>query len=139
MPAPLKITLTPEEEKTLKELEGASNVPKRTRQRAMALRLNGKGWRVKEIADCLDWAESTVRQTIHRWIEKGIVGLWEAKGRGRKVTWTEQDYVALQGWLEEPRSYSARQLSEKLAKERQVYIGAEQVRRILKKNGVGKD
>ena len=86
---------------------------------------------------CLS-AEKICCQVI-RWIEKGIVGLWEAKGRGRKVTWTEQDYLALQEWLEEPRSYSARQLSEKLARERQVYIGAEQVRRILKKNGVGKD
>jgi hypothetical protein len=43
-------------------------------------------------------------------------------------------------WLSEERSYSARQLSQKLAKERQVKLGAEQVRRILlKKNGVGKD
>jgi hypothetical protein len=44
------------------------------------------------------------------------------------------------GWLSQERNYSARQLSQKLARERQVKLGAEQVRRILlKKNGVGKD
>ena len=36
-------------------------------------------------------------------------------------------------WLNEPCSNSARQLSQKWAKERQVSLGAEQVRRILKK------
>ena len=36
-------------------------------------------------------------------------------------------------WLSEPRSYSANRLSQKLAAERQVHLGAEQIRRILKK------
>ena len=43
-------------------------------------------------------------------------------------------------WWSEDRSYSARQLSQRLANEKQIKLGAEQVRRILvKKNGVGKD
>ena len=37
-----------------------------------------------QIANYLAWAESTVRQTIHRWNKHGLVGLWEAKGRGKK-------------------------------------------------------
>ena len=65
MPAALKITLTTEENQTLQELEVCQTVPRRTKQRAMVLRLNAKGWKVKAIADYLEWAESTVRQTIH--------------------------------------------------------------------------
>lgn len=84
MPAALRITLTKEENKTLQELEVAQAVPRRTKQRATVLRLNAKGWRVKEIADYLEWADSTVRQTIHRWNRLGLVGLWEAGGRGKK-------------------------------------------------------
>ena len=87
MPAALKITLTPEEDQTLKELELASLVPRRTKQRATALRLNSRGWTVKAIASYLKCASSTVRQAIHRWELKGLTGLWEAQGRGRKVTW----------------------------------------------------
>ena len=36
-------------------------------------------------------------------------------------------------WVAQPQRYSARQLSQKLKDERQVEIGAEQVRRRLKK------
>ena len=70
---------------------------------------------------------------------KGHTSLWEAKGRGKKATWKEEDWEAVEKWLSEDRSYSARQLSQKLAQEKQIKLGAEQVRRILvKKNGVGK-
>jgi transposase len=103
------------------------------------LRLNSRGWTAKAIASYLKCASSTVRQAIHRWEAQGLAGLWEAQGRGRKVTWKNEDWQAILTWLSEERSYSARQLSQKLVAERQVRLGAEQVRRILlKKNGAGK-
>lgn len=140
MPAGLKITLTKHEDKTLRELELANQIPRRTKQRASMLRLNSRGKTVKEIAVYLECADSTVRQTIHRWQDQGLAGLWEAPGRGKKATWTEEDWSAVEKWLSEDRSYSARQLSQRLANEKQIKLGAEQVRRILvKKNGVGKD
>jgi transposase len=133
MPAALKITLTTEENITLQQLELSNSVPRRTKQRATVLRLNAAGWKVKEIANYLEWAESTVRQAIHRWNRSGLLGLWEAGGRGRKPSWTSEDWEAMEQWLNEPRSISSRQLSQRLARERQVFLGAEQVRRILKK------
>ena len=140
MPARLKITLTLDEDRTLKELEVAKEVPRRTKRRASVLRLNSRGWTTKAIAEYLEWAESTIRQTIHRWNKLGLSGLWDASGRGKKATWTNEDWQAVEKWLNEPRSISARQLSQRWAKERQVLLGAEQVRRILKKKaGVGKD
>lgn len=139
MPAALKIILTPEEDRTLKELELADRVPRRTKQRATVLRLNTRGWTVKAIANYLECAASTVREAIRRWESNGLIGLWEAKGRGRKATWNQEDWQQLETWLSTERSYSARQLSQLLATDRQVKLGAEQVRRILlKKNGVGK-
>ncbi|OLT59411.1 helix-turn-helix domain-containing protein [Moorena bouillonii] len=133
MPAALKIILTNEENQTLKELEVAECVPRRTKQRATALRLNAAGWKVKAIANYLGWAQSTVRKTIHRWNQNGLAGLWEAQGRGRKPSWNNEDWEALAKWLKEPRSISSRQLSQRLARDRQVFLGPEQVRRILKK------
>ena len=69
MPAALRINLTTEENQTLQELEVADSVPRRTKQRATALRLNATGWKVKAIPSCarratatyLGWAQSTVR------------------------------------------------------------------------------
>ncbi|MEL6462646.1 MAG: hypothetical protein AAFQ91_31215, partial [Cyanobacteria bacterium J06621_15] len=43
----------------------------------------------------------------------------------------------MEQWLNEACSLSSRQLSQRLAKERQVTLGAEQVRRILKKRYAG--
>ena len=43
MPAPLHVKLTPEEDTTLRELSLAPEVPRRTRQRAITIRLNSSG------------------------------------------------------------------------------------------------
>ncbi|WP_449415994.1 helix-turn-helix domain-containing protein [Phormidium nigroviride] len=133
MPAPLRINLSSEEDRTLRELGSANGVPVRIKQRAIALRLNAHGWNVPRIAEYLDWAQKTVRETIGRWQQGGLGGLWERAGRGKKPRWQESDWQALQQWLSEPRRYSARQLSERLAIERGIELSAEQVRRILKK------
>jgi transposase len=133
MPAPLKISLSEEEDRTLRELSYANYVPQRVKQRASALRLNASGWKVQQIAQHFDWATQTVRETIHRWQERGLGGLGEAEGRGRHRCWNQEDWQALEQWVNEPRRYSAAQLSYKLAQERQVELGKEQVRRILKK------
>ncbi len=133
MPAPLRVKLNTEEDRTLRELSSANGVPIRVKQRALALRLNAQGWNVPRIAEYLDWAQKTVRETIERWQQGGLGGLWEKPGRGRKPTWLERDWQALQQWLCEPRRLSARQLSERLAAERGIHLGPEQVRRILKK------
>ena len=133
MPAPLRLSLTDEEDRTLRELSYANGLPQRTRQRATAVRLNAKGWTVAQIACYLDWHEHTVRAALQRWQTKGLAGLWEAKGRGRPRRWTAEDWQAMEQWLAQDRRYSAKQLSHKWATERQVQLGAEQVRRILKK------
>ena len=44
MPAPIRIVLTEEEDRTLLELRVAADVPQRTRDRAHMLRLNAQGW-----------------------------------------------------------------------------------------------
>jgi transposase len=135
MPSALRIILTAEEDRTLFELSCADQVPRRTKQRAMALRLNAHGWNVPQIAEYLDWAQQTVRQTIKRWQLQGLGGLWEAPGRGKKRSWHEVDWQVVEKCLGQDRRYSARQLSQKLLDEREIRLGAEQIRRLLKKRG----
>ena len=52
-----------------------------------------------QIADYLEWAESTVRQTIHRWNKWGLAGLWDAPGRGKKPSWSEEDWQVMTKWF----------------------------------------
>lgn len=48
MPAPLRILLTPEEDRTLTELRLAQPLLQRTRDRAHMLRLNAQGWSTRD-------------------------------------------------------------------------------------------
>jgi transposase len=137
MPAPLRIVLDPEEERTLSELRVASEVPQRTRDRAHMLRLNSQGWKVAEIAKCFECHEHTVRATIHRWESRGLVGLWERTGRGAPARWQESDLVFLESCLEQdPRTYTSLQLSKKLKEERKVSLSPDRLRRVLKKRAM---
>lgn len=130
MPAPLRIKLNAAEDETLKALSYADSVPRRTKARATALRMNAQGGNVPDIAEHLGWSQQSMRQAIERWNNNGLMGFWDAPRSGRKRRWQEEDWQA----VGEPRRYSARQLSQKLFETRQVKRGQEQVRRILQKN-----
>jgi transposase len=132
----LRIFLTNEEKATLCELRKATLVPQRTKDRAFVLLLNTRGWKNAQIAEIFNWSEKTVRQTIHRWQIKGLVGLWDSPGRGVKPKWQEADLVYLEQSLEqEQRTYNSRQLAEKLRSERQIHLSPDRIRRVLKKRG----
>jgi transposase len=134
MPAPLRITLTDEEDRTLSELREAKNVPQRTRDRAHRLRLNAFGWNVPKIAEVFECHQHTVRATLRRWEERGLGGLWEATGRGAKPKWSEEDFQYLTDCLEnEERTYNSQQLAWKLFQERAVDLSGDRIRKLLKK------
>lgn len=133
MPAATRITLTPQQEYTLHELSLANRVPRRTKLRALALRLNASGWSAPKIAKHLKQSPHTTRETIRRWQTRGLGGLWEAPGRGLKPRWCDADMAAVAQWLAQERSYTSPQLCERLATERGVQLGSRRLQRILKK------
>ena len=137
MPAPLRIILTLEEDRTLSELRVAKTVSQRTRDRAHMLRLNAQGWTAPAIAEIFACQEHTVRKTIRRWQQLGLGGLWDASGRGSKAKWFEEDMAYLEQCLEQqPRTYNSQQLSHKLEQERGVSLSADRIRRILQKRAL---
>lgn len=120
-----------------RELRVATTVSQRTRDRAHMLRLNAQGWTAPAIAEIFECQEHTVRETIRRWQQQGLGGLWDASGRGAKAKWQEADMAYLEQCLEqEPRTYNAQQLSRKLEQERQVNLSADRIRRILQKRAL---
>ena len=75
MGARLRIFLTTEEERTLRELRTAKTLPQRVKDRASMLRLNHQGMYAEKIAAYFDCNKQTVRETIHRWQKDGLGGL----------------------------------------------------------------
>jgi len=98
------------------------------------LKLNAKGRNVPEIARILNCHEHTVRATIQRWQNRGLVGLWSAPGRGAKPKWKPEDIEYIEACLQEDeRTYNSVQLARKLREERAVNLSSGRLRRILKK------
>lgn len=136
MPAPLRVTLSEESDRTLQELRVASGVAPHIRDRAHMVRLNAQGWNVPAIADIFECQEQTVRETLKRWETRGLGGLWDAPGRGMKPRWSEADIGFLEQCLEqEQRTYTSAQLATKLEQERSVRLSPDRIRRILQKRG----
>lgn len=137
MAAPLRVTLTIEEESTLQELRIASSVPYRVRDRAHILLLNASGWNAPVIAAIMECHEHTARAAIKRWESVGLYGLWEEDGRGKKPTWEPSDMEYLEQCLnEEERTYNSAQLAAKLAAERGVELTPDWIRQLLKKKTI---
>lgn len=134
MPSALRIRLTPSEKQYLCELKANPKTPERTKKRAEALLLSDKGLRVSMIAEYLNLAYNTVRQTLYRWIIKEKEGLCDAPRSGRKPICSVADLKYVEECLEkEERTYNSRQLVKKLKQERGVEISHDRLRRILKK------
>ena len=78
-----------------------------------------------------------MREVLHKWEKLGMESLWELPGRGRKPQWKEEDIVFLEECLkQEPRTYNSSQLAQKLEKDRNIHLGSDRLRRILKKRGL---
>ena len=130
---PLRVFLSKSQENTLFELSRAPQVPKRTLDRASALRLSSMGWKVEKIAIYLKWSKQTVRETIHRWKNQGLMGLWDAP-RGRQRKWKPEDLAEIERLLDtEQRTYNSSQLCQVLESERNLSLSERHLRRILKK------
>lgn len=136
MPAPLRIVLSEESDRTLQELRVALKVAQHIKDRAHMVRLNAQGWNVPAIADIFECQEQTVRETLRRWEKGGLGRLWDAPGRGMKQRWHEADLEYLEARLEQdPRTYNSSQLATLLEQERGVKLSADRIRRILQKRG----
>lgn len=136
MPAGVKIKLSLSEDKGLLEISQSNETPKRTKQRAEALRLSNHGWKVPEIAEYFDWHPQTVREIMQRWRARGVEGLYDMPKSGRPRQWEEADLKYIEESLEqEQRVYNSKQLAEKLWEERQVSLSSDRIRKLLKKRG----
>lgn len=85
------IKLTQEEIITLQE--GRKNhLSYQFRDRCQCLLLSNEGKEVKELAQILQVSPISIYNWFHRWEEKGLVGLLNQKGQGRKGILLQTDH-----------------------------------------------
>ncbi|MEM9777011.1 MAG: helix-turn-helix domain-containing protein [Chloroflexota bacterium] len=136
MGARLRVFLNAAEDRTLFELRTATTVPQRVKDRAEVIRLSHQGMYVEKIATFFDWNVRTVRETLRRWQQRGLGGLWDAPRPGAQKRWQTEDMEYLETCIrQEQRTYNSQQLSQQLADERKVKLSADHLRRVLQKRG----
>jgi transposase len=136
MGARIRVFLTAEEDRTLRELHKAKDVPQRVKDRAQVVRMNARGDYIETIAAYFNWTKETVRRTLKRWEGGGLGGLWEAQGRGRPRRWTEEDMTHLDEIIRnDEKTHTSQQLAGELSKNRKVNLSAGYLRNLLKKRG----
>ncbi len=97
------------------------------------MRLSSQGWKVTKIAAYFGCTESTVRATLHRFIQEGIKGLEDKPRSGRRRKWQTSDLEYLEQFLDQDqRTYNISQLVEKLKTSRQVELSAKRLKQLLK-------
>ena len=132
----LRVFLNAEENRTLFELRTATTVPQRVKDRAEVIRLSHQGMYVEKIASFFNWNVRTIRETLHRWQQQGLGGLWDPPRPGPQKRWQSSDIEYLESCLrQEQRTYNSQQLAKKLENDRKVNLSADHLRRVLKKRG----
>jgi hypothetical protein len=97
----------PTQPTALKGLKGEGYTA-RIGTRVEAILLSERGYTIDEISAITAYHRVTVAQWIAQWNERGIEGLLEREGRGRKRSLTEDEERQVLEWLkEEPRSAKA--------------------------------
>jgi|CXWL01.1.fsa_nt_gi transposase len=125
--------LSEEQKAALEELQGEGYTA-RIGQRAQAILLNARGYTMDEISALTECHRTTVSHWLNNWEERGIDGLLEREGRGRKRLLTEDEGSQVIGWLEESPN-TARGLAIKIEEVFDKKVSLDTVRRLIKRQG----
>ena len=123
--------LTEQQTANLKTLENG-DWPGRVRKRAEAILLSVRGYTIDEIGAITGFHRNTVSRWLDQWAERGIDGILEREGRGRKHSLSEDEERQVMEWIEEnPRSanQAVGRIEESLGK----IVSPDTVRRLLKR------
>jgi transposase len=106
----------------------------RTRKRAQAILLSSRGYTIDEISAITECHRVTISRWIDQWQERGLDGLLENEGRGRKKTLTEAEETQVLEWLKE----EGRSVTRLLGKVEQSFgkkLSAATLKRLFKRAG----
>lgn len=113
-------------------LSGACNA--RTKKRAQAIFLSARRYTIHEISAIIECHRVTVSRWMDQWHERGMDGLLEREGRGRKKSLAEEEEKQVLEWLKND-ARSANGLLGKIEKAFAKKISSATLKRLLKRNG----
>ena len=129
MAKPLRfLSLTPEQDEALRELELSPVVNAKVRLRASLIRLNGAGWGVPKLVAHFGRNPQSIHNDLDRFEQSGVAGLADGKAPGNKPSVTPEMSAFLETKLAEDRVWNSSLLSEAVAEQFGVRLGREVIR-----------
>jgi transposase len=139
MPKVLRLELSADQQREVRERLAARDLLRHTRQRLECVRLLGRGMSVPEVADLVECHQVTVREAVHRFQHGGFDALDDAPRPGRPSSLTGADRQALAELLDasaaEGRTWTAGALCDWLAAERGVWVSPAWLTEVLRAEG----
>jgi transposase len=122
------VTLTPEQDQTLRTLEHAPRIHTKVRLRASIVRLNAAGWTVPSVAEHHKRNQQSVHNDLDRFEQHGIQGLTDGKSTGKPGKFTPKIEAFLKMLLEQDRAWNSKQLGEEINQKFRVKLEREAIR-----------
>jgi len=131
----LRITLTDPERTAVQQLRRDPTLRPAERDRVEMVLLSATGWTVPAIAQHLGYCPATVRTVLKRFTPTELTSLRRQRpGPPQDLARAEQVLTALNRRLDEPRTWTARQLAHALQEEG-IRLSTRQTRKYLKRLG----
>jgi transposase len=125
--------LSVEQRAALEDLRG-TGYTSRTGKRAEAVLLSARGYGMDEISAITECHRLSVSHWLSNWDERGIDGLLEREGRGRKRLLTEDEESQAIAWLDELPN-NAKGLAVKIEEGFGKKVSVDTVKRLIKRHG----
>ena len=101
------------------------------RQRAHSLLLWGERYKISQIQEILGVSRKTIYNWFKEWEERGLTGLYNRQGQGRKPTFTQEQQEQILKWTEENRQ-QLKQVSSEIKEEWAITTSTKTIKRVLK-------
>ncbi len=125
--------LSVEQKAALEDLRGAGYTS-RIGKRAEAVLLSARGYSIDGISAITECHRLSVSHWLSNWDERGIDGLLEREGRGRKRLLTEDEESQAIAWLDELPN-NAKGLAVKIEEAFNKKVSIDTVKRLIKRHG----
>lgn len=129
MATPLRfLSLTPEQDDVLRELELNPYVNAKVRLRASIVRLNNAGWNATRLAAHFGRNPQSIHNDLDRFEQHGVSGLGDGKAPGAKPKFTAEIEAFVTAKLAEERVWNSGLLGEAIKEEFGVSLRREAIR-----------
>jgi transposase len=101
------------------------------RQRAHCILLYEEGYSIKELQDIFKISRKTIYNWFNAWEERGLIGLYNRPGQGRKPKFTPEQQAEIREWTEEHRR-QLKQVVNKIKEQWDISVSTKTIKRVLK-------